>query len=184
MSQSYHPLPGLNQSKVWGIAACIATLSFVVSLAILWERQPRPNSAPPAALFARDTMPAQDTTRSPTLSAPPIGHRDSKQPVTAAPVASASVAPAPSEPMPVSLQVVHNRRLRRIEAFVGNLSASSLSIEVGIVHSNTRNTSTFMLDLVPQATRTFGTDEGMTLTEGDQVTLKSAEYQPLSRQVP
>jgi len=180
MNRADHSLPGMRRSKVWGIAACIGVLSFFVSLAILWERQPRTNPEPRPALSVRDTGPSQET-----MSAPAVARRDEGlHPVTAALIAPLPEAQAPLEPMPVNLQVIHNRRMKRVEGFVGNLSPTSLSVEVDIVNSSTGNSSTLVLDLVPQAMRTFGTDEGMTLTEGDQVTLRSAEYQPISQQVP
>ena len=180
MNQADHSLPGMRHSKVWGIAAGIAVLSFLVSLAILWERQPQANPEPRPAVSVRDIVPSQGTMPAPAVA----GRDEGPRPVTAAPIVPLPEAQAPLEPMPVNLQVIHNHRLKRVEAFVNNLSTTSLSIEVGIVSSSTGNSSTLVLELVPQAMRTFGTDEGMTLTEGDQVTLRSAEYQPISQQVP
>lgn len=171
-----------SRQKLWVIASWIA--AFCLSFAILRERHAQRDSEPRPELSERNPVPSEDAIRSPPLLPPSIEHHEeSKHPVTVAPIESASGSQATLKPMPVNLDIVHNRRMKRIEAFVSNLSDTSLSIEVGIVSSNTANNSTFVIDLGPQASKTFGTDEGMALAEGDRIDLRSAEYEAQSQAV-
>jgi hypothetical protein len=185
MNYSYPQAAEMSPFKLWGSAAVIALFAFCISFAVLRERPVRRNMESRIALSARNAVASEDANPSPKSSPPTIGRRDKRKPaVTAEPIASPSDTQAVPEPMPVNLAVVQNSRRKRIEAFISNLSNNSISIEVGITASSTGKTSTFTLDLVPQGTATFGSDEDMVMTEGDLITLKSGEYPPLSHQVP
>jgi hypothetical protein len=97
----------------------------------------------------------------------------------ATPVISAVAVEPPADMstyLPASLMTKHVKHANNVKAFLSNMSASPLAVDVQIVNSATQAVTSQRLELQPYETKTFGDQDGILLNSGDRVTLRSPPF--------
>lgn len=149
-------------------------VSFAVSFAFLyWKQESRrlPAPAPPAAAppVAPPVAPAPTIARAPQA---PAAARITQKP-----------APPPTEtfegpPLPVMFNVTP------AEVHVKNSSDNPLAVTVLDENQSTRHTSQAHVLLAPNGETTVGSEDGLNMQSGDQVTVRSSGFSVLTATVP
>jgi len=152
-------------------------VSFSLSFAFMyWQRQTKEPT-----VRQQEPLPIPPVTAGP--SAPPKSARVRRANVVVPPaVSTAAVDEAPA--MPVTFDIWNRRHKNKIEASLMNISDDSLLVQVHIVNQSTKQSSQLAFDLAPHAEKKFGTDDGLEMNSGDQITLQSPPYRDLTREVP
>jgi hypothetical protein len=173
----------LGEPKLSIIATMIVTFSLSVAI-MLWERR-TPQALPAAPPVAPRLVPIPQPAVAPVADSVPPAAEHRAPAIAQAPANTTAVAsPQVPTPMPVALQINHNRRLEKVEALMSSVSDVPLSIHVSVMNSNGESTAQLTIDLEPWALTAIGTNEGVQLNPGDQVTLQSPPYQERSQRVP
>jgi len=85
--------------------------------------------------------------------------------------------------MPVALQIYRNNASNAVRAVMENMSDVTIRVDISILTPSTQDTRQRSYALPPRATEMFGTDQGVALYAGDQVTIESPPYPPQTKLV-
>jgi hypothetical protein len=160
------------------VVAMIA--SAALTFAILM-RQHKPEGTPPEL---QSPHPAQ-----PAPTAPPARMQPASSDLTAAPrQAAAPIAAVPEDKggpaLPLTYNVFDRRGRHKIEGFVRNMSAETLSLTLQVMDASGEAGAQQNLVLAPAEQKNFGTDSGLNIQSGDKVIFRSPPYQDISVDVP
>ena len=177
------------------------TAAFAVTFALLWwqrrHQEPPPVAAMPSAPATRIATPPQMQVR--THEAAPL-----PAPVVPRPSAPPPIEVPPSNtdgpPMPVLFNIVsrliqvrqdeesdegvHAVTKKVNEAIVSNSSGELLVVTASEVKPTTRETFVAQFTLPPGGQMYLGSDQGLQMLSGDELTLRSPRYQDVAQEIP
>jgi hypothetical protein len=177
----------------------IMVVSFSLSFAVLWRQQKGaspPSRAPlpaapvhlarsesvsvPAAPVAREPQSAPSQAPPPPATTPPAHSYEGPDLPVVFGIINKSVYTVQDDEHGVPTNVTRNVN----EAIVSNSSERPLTITVTELDQSKTKFSQGQLMLPPGAQRHFGEDLGLQMLSGDELTLASASYHDLIRQIP
>jgi len=189
----------MTQPKPMHITAMMLAV-FCLSFGILWRQrhQAAPPAPQPGVVSAPPPAPTSAVLRAQAgglLARPPASGRLAI--ARPSPAADAPAADDGGEPLPVIFNILHKPdyfrdrstnyesvRKEVNEGVVSTTSSTPLTLTVIETDVRTQQTSQFSFDLAWRAQRHFGMHDGLQMSSGDQLTLRSPPYRDLVQQIP